>query len=139
MRTNYVIAIICSLFIMVGSLPAQTSSSKTEKKDNIFSVFKKKETTETAQKEEVKSNKKRPLEDLDEDELKDSHKDARKKVRATKKERKAAEAREDAARARAEAIRAQKRVVKADKKVDKKEDKAKKARAKANDNKEKQR
>ena len=94
----------------------ETQRAEPEKKEGAFSIFSKKEPTES---------------DKEMDAVKARHKDAKTDLRATKRERKAAEAREDAARARADAIKAEKQALKAEEKAKKADQKAEKARGKA--------
>lgn len=94
----------------------ETPKAEPEEKGGLFSIFKKKEPTESEQELEA---------------VKARHKDAKTDVRAYKKERKAAEAREEAARARAAAIKAEKDALKAEERMKKAEKRAEKAREKA--------
>jgi len=94
----------------------ETQRAEPEKKESPFSIFSKKEPTES---------------DKEMGAVKARHKDAKTDLRATKRERKAAEAREDAARARADAIKAEKQALKAEEKAKKADQKAEKARGKA--------
>ncbi len=94
----------------------ENPKAEPEEKEGLFSIFQKKEPTES---------------DQEMDAVKARHKEAKTDVRAYKKERKAAEAREEAARARAEAIKAEKDALKAEEKARKAEKRAEKAREKA--------
>lgn len=94
----------------------ETPKAEPEKKEGLFSIFQKKEPTES---------------DQEMDAVKARHKDAKSDVRATKRERKAAEAREEAARARARAIKAEKDALKAEERSKKADKRADKAREKA--------
>ena len=94
----------------------ETPKAEPEQKEGLFSIFQKKEPTESDKEMEA---------------VKARHKDAKTDVRATKRERKAAEAREEAARARADAIKAEKQALRAEEKAQKADKKAEKAREKA--------
>lgn len=94
----------------------ETPKAEPQEKEGLFSIFSKKEPTESDREMEA---------------VKARHKDARADVRASKRERKAAEAREEAARARAEAIKAEKDALKAEERMKKAEKRADKAREKA--------
>ena len=119
---------LCLVFFLSLSMPTraqgifkrdkdkETQKTEPEKQEGLFSIFQKKEPTES---------------DQEMDAVKARHKDAKSDVRATKRERKAAEAREEAARARARAIKAEKDALKAEERSKKADKRADKAREKA--------